>query len=130
MTSLRIVSLLSSATEIVCVLGLERSLLAVSHECDFPLSVAGKPGATVSHIDSSRPSEEIDVEVKRRLSAGLPLYGLDESLLRDLAPDLILTQAQCDVCAIQYEDVVRLVSDAPELSRTKVLALSPTSLAD
>jgi iron complex transport system substrate-binding protein len=126
----RIVSLLSSATEIVCALGLEQSLLAVSHECDFPLSVAGKPRATVSHIDSSRPSGEIDVDVKRRLSAGLPLYGLDESLLRNLVPDLILTQAQCDVCAIQYDDVVRLVSDAPELSHTKVLALSPSSLAD
>jgi iron complex transport system substrate-binding protein len=130
MTSPRIVSLLSSATEIICALELESSLLAVSHECDFPPSIAGKPRATISHIDSSRPSEEIDVDVKRRLSEGLPLYGLDESLLRDLAPDLIVTQAQCDVCAIQYEDVVRLVSDVPELSHTKVLTLSPSSLAD
>ncbi len=130
MTPPRIVSLLSSATEIVCALGLERSLLAVSHECDFPPSIANKPRATVSHIDSSRPSEEIDFEVKRRIREGLPLYGVDESLLRDIAPDLIVTQAQCDVCAIQYDDVLRIVSDSPELSHSKILALSPLSLAD
>ncbi|MFN0020675.1 MAG: cobalamin-binding protein [Pirellulaceae bacterium] len=130
MTFPRIVSLLSSATEIICALGLERYLLAISHECDFPRSVATKPRATVSHIDSSRSSEEIDVEVKRRLHAGLPLYGLDESLLRDLEPDLIVTQAQCDVCAIGYDYVLRLVSGVPELSHTKVLALSPNSVTD
>jgi len=86
----RIVSLLSSATEILCALGLEDSLLAVSHECDFPASTRGKPRATVSFIDSSRASEQIDQEVKSRLGAGLSLYGLDEPLLRSLAPDLIV----------------------------------------
>ena len=128
MRPLRIVSLLSSATEILCALGLEESLLAVSHECDFPASIRGKPRATVSFIDSSRPSEQIDHEVKSRLSAGLPLYGLNEPLLRDLAPDLIVTQAQCDVCAIQYDDVLNLVASSSEFSQTKVLALSPNSL--
>ena len=130
MTPPRIVSLLSSATEILCALGLEDSLLAVSHECDFPCSVAGKPRATVSFIDSSRTSEQIDHEVKRRLGTGLPLYGLNETLLRSLAPDLIVTQAQCDVCAIQHADVLKLVESSPELSHTQVLALSPTSLDD
>ena len=107
MTPPRIVTLLSSATEIVCALALEHSLLAVSHECDFPLSVAGKPKGTVSYVDSSRPSEEIDSQVEHRLSSGLPLYGLDEQFLRRLAPDLIVTQAQCDVCAIRHDDVLR-----------------------
>lgn len=130
MTPPRIVSLLSSATEIICALGLESSLLAISHECDFPPSIAYKPRATSSHIDSSRPSEEIDAEVKHRLNAGLPLYGLNASLLRQLAPEVIVTQAKCDVCAIQYDDVVQLVAGTPELSHTKVLALSPTSLGD
>ena len=130
MTPLRIVSLLSSATEIVCALGLEDSLLAVSHECDFPRSLAGKPRATVAFIDSSRTSEEIDAEVKSRLRAGLPLYGLNEPLLRSLSPDLIVTQAQCDVCAIQVDDVLKLVASAPELSHTKILTLSPSSLND
>ncbi len=126
----RIVSLLSSATEILCALGLEDSLLAVSHECDFPSSITGKPRATVSFIDSNRPSEQIDSEVKSRLGAGLPLYGLNEPLLRSLAPDLIVTQAQCNVCAIQYDDVLKLVASSPELSQTRVLALSPNSLQD
>jgi iron complex transport system substrate-binding protein len=126
----RIVSLLSSATEILCALGLEDSLLAVSHECDFPSSITGKPRATVSFIDSSQPSEQIDTEVKSRLGAGLPLYGLNEPLLRSLSPDLMVTQAQCDVCAIQYDDVLKLVASSPELSQTKVLALSPNSLED
>ena len=130
MTPPRIVTLLSSATEIVCALALEHSLLAVSHECDFPLSVAGKPKGTVSYVDSSRPSEEIDSQVKHRLSSGLPLYGLDEQLLRRLAPDLIVTQAQCDVCAIRHDDVLRLVASHPELHHTKVVALSPVTLAD
>ncbi|MGI8982599.1 MAG: cobalamin-binding protein [Pirellulaceae bacterium] len=130
MTPPRIVSLLSSATEILCAQGLQDSLLAVSHECDFPGSVAGKPRATVSFIDSSRTSEEIDEEVKSRLRAGLPLYGLNEPLLRSLAPDLILTQAQCDVCAIRFDDVQALVASAPELSHTKILSLSPSSLDD
>ena len=126
----RIVSLLSSATEILCALGLEDSLLAVSHECDFPASIRGKPRATVSFIDSSRPSEQIDHEVKSRLGAGLSLYGLNEPLLRSLAPDWIVTQAQCDVCAIQYDDVLKLVASSPELSQTRVLALSPNSLEE
>jgi iron complex transport system substrate-binding protein len=130
MTPPRIVSLLCSATEIVCALGLENSLLAVSHECDFPPSIAGKPRGTVSLVDSSRPSEEIDRQVKHRLISGLPLYGLDEHLLRSLVPDLIVTQAQCDVCAIRYDDVMKLVASMPELSHTKVLTLSPATLAD
>lgn len=130
MTLPRIVSLLSSATEAICALGLEHSLLAVSHECDFPPLIADKPRATVSHVDSSRTSDEIDREVKHRLNAGLPLYGLNEDLIRNLAPDLIVTQAQCDVCAIGHEDVLRLVASMPELSRTSVLALSPATLED
>jgi iron complex transport system substrate-binding protein len=126
----RIVSLLSSATEILCALGAEESVLAVGHECDFPASMAGKPRATVSFIDSSRPSEQIDREVKRRLGAGLPLYGLNEPLICSLAPDFIVTQAQCDVCAIRHDDVLKLVASSPELSTAKVLALSPNSLED
>lgn len=130
MTPPRIVSFLSSATEAICALGLENSLLAVSHECDFPAFITGKPRATLSYVDSARPSEEIDLEVKHRLSEGLPLYGLNEELLRSLVPDLIVTQAQCDVCSIRHDDVLRLVASVPELSHTKVLALNPASLSD
>lgn len=126
----RIVSLLSSATEILCALGLEESLLAVSHECDFPAPVRAKPRASVSFIDSSLTSGEIDEAVKHRLHAGLPLYGLDAPLLRRLRPDLIVTQAQCDVCAIKFEEVQQLVKSTPELATAKILALSPNSLED
>jgi iron complex transport system substrate-binding protein len=81
-------------------------------------------------VDSRLGSDEIDAQVKERLRAGLPLYGLNEDLLRELAPDLIITQSQCDVCAIQYDDVLKLVASAPEFASTKVLALSPSSLDD
>jgi len=130
MSSPRIVSLLSSATEIVCAIGLGDSLLAVSHECDHPASVLAKPRATVSYIDSRPGSDEIDRQVKDRLGAGLPLYGLDEELLRELSPDLIITQAQCDVCAIRYADVLQVVASAPQFRDTRVLPLSPSSLGD
>jgi len=127
---MRICSLLPSATEIALAVGAGDAVVGVSHECDFPASIRGKPRATVSFIDSSRPSEQIDEEVKSRLGTGLPLHGLNEPLLRDLAPDFIVTQAQCDVCAIQYDDVLKLVASSPEFSQTKVLALSPNSLEE
>jgi iron complex transport system substrate-binding protein len=130
MRAKRIVSLLPSATEILCALGLQESLLAVSHECNFPPAAACKPRATFACIDSQRGSSEIDDEVKSRVHAGQPLYGLNETLLRELAPDLIVTQDQCDVCAIRYEDVRNLAQTAPELARTQLLALNPTSLDD
>lgn len=126
----RIVSLLGSATEILCALGLEESLLAISHECDFPPHIAVRPRATVSYIDSGRDSRDIDAQVKRRLRERLPLYGIDESLVRQLKPDLIITQAQCDVCAVQYEDVLRLVASDALLSKTRVLTLNPATLDD
>jgi iron complex transport system substrate-binding protein len=126
----RIVSLLPSATEILYALGLEDFLLAVSHECRFPPAAAEKPRATFTRIDSHKTSGEIDDEVKNCVLAGQPLYGLNEALLRELAPDLIVTQDQCDVCAIRYEDVRNLVETAPELARTEILAMNPTSLDD
>ena len=124
----RVVSLLSSATEILCALGLEDCLLAVTHECDWPPRITTRPRATISYIDSSRDSRQIDDQVKSRLQAGQPLYGVNESLLQQLAPDLIITQAQCDVCAVRYDDVINIVASSLQLSKTQVLALNPTSL--
>lgn len=128
--SLRIVSLLSSATEMLFALGLGPQVLAVSHECDWPAEVKSLPRATWSRIDSSQSSAAIDEQVKRLFASGEPLYEIAEPLLRDLRPDLIVTQAQCDVCAIRLEDVLRLRDQAPELAKTKVLPLNPNSLAD
>src|SRR5690348_4636187 len=98
---MRIVSLLSSATEMLFALGLGEQVLAVSHECDWPQAATRLPRATRSRIDSQLPSRAIDERVKELLGRGEPLYEIDEPLLRELRPDLIVTQAQCDVCAIR-----------------------------
>lgn len=127
---MRIVSLLSSATEMLFALGLGEQVLAVSHECDWPPQARQLPQATRSRIDSRQSSLAIDLQVKQLLAAGEPLYEIDEPLLRKLAPDLIVTQAQCDVCAIRLADVLRLQAAAPELQHTRVLPLNPNSLED
>jgi iron complex transport system substrate-binding protein len=126
----RIASLLAGATEVLYALGLADRIVAVSHECDFPPAALAKPRATRSLIDSRRPASEIDALVKERLSLGLPLYEIDRPLLAALRPDLIITQAQCDVCAVRYEDVLDLVHAEPALTAAQVLALAPASLAD
>lgn len=126
----RIVSLLSSATEFLCALGLREQLLAVSHECDFPREVSSLPKATRSRIDSSRTSQQIDEEVRELLSRCEPLYEVDEALLASLAPDLVVTQAQCDVCAVRYQDVVEAVARNPDLHATAVVALQPNTLTE
>lgn len=127
---MRVASLLSSATEIVCALGGASQLVAISHECDFPAEILDRPRATRSLIDSSAPSAVIDSEVRQRLHAGLPLYEIDEALLASLRPDLILTQAQCDVCAIRLEDVHRFIRKYRCGTAPQVLALSPNTLAE
>jgi iron complex transport system substrate-binding protein len=126
----RIVSLLSSATEILFAIGAGDDVLAISHECDYPAEATHLPRATRSLIDSSRPSLDIDEQVKRRLESGEALYELDRALIRELKPDLIVTQAQCDVCAIKYQDVLDFVAAEPALATTKVLALNPRGLGD
>lgn len=127
---LRIASLLASGTEILYGLGLGDEIVGVSHECDFPPDVFAKPRLTRSHVDAARTSLEIDRQVKMFAASDRPLYELDERLLLDVAPDLIVTQAQCDVCAIKYDEVMRLVRDHALLGHTQVVALSPSLLND
>lgn len=127
---MRIASLLSSATEMVCGLGLESSLVAISHECDYPPSILDRPRVTRSLIDSALPSQAIDEAVRQRLRQGLPLYEIDEAALAELQPDLLLTQSQCDVCAIRLEDVHKFIASQPGLKNTKVIALAPQSLSE
>jgi iron complex transport system substrate-binding protein len=126
----RIVSLLSSATEILFGIGAGADVVAISHECDYPPKATKLPRATRSLIDSSKPSQDIDDQVKRRLESGEALYELDRHLIRELAPELIVTQAQCDVCAVKYQDVLDFVAAEPALAKPKVLALNPQHLAD
>lgn len=125
---MRICSLLPSATEIVCALSLEHELVGVSHECDYPPAVRSKPVLTSSRIDhSSRTSAEIDALVSERLHEHEGIYALNNQLLADLKPDLILTQELCEVCAVSYEQVERAVR-AIRGDQT-VLSLEPNDLA-
>jgi len=125
---MRILSLLPAATEIVCALGLEGSLVGCSHECDFPESVRGLPQLTRPKIDASGSSREIHEAVRETASLGSPLYVLDEERILALAPDLVLTQETCEVCAVAKEDVVACLSR--QALPARVLSLRPSRLED
>ena len=102
---MRIVSLVPSATELLFALGLGDEVVAVTHECDYPPEAAELPHITHSVIPEGLPAAEIDAQVRDLTEAGEPIYGLDEELLVELEPDLIVTQALCAVCAVSYDDV-------------------------
>jgi len=101
----RVVSLIASSTEIVCALGLEDFLVGRSHECDFPASVRRLPVLTRSTVDPSAPSGAIDRCVRERSERALSLYEVDREALGRLQPDVVLTQVQCEVCAVSVRDV-------------------------
>jgi iron complex transport system substrate-binding protein len=105
--SVRIVSLLASATEIVCALGAGEMLVGRSHECDNPEWVRRLPACSNPAFDVSMSSGEIDREVRRRLHAGEPLYHVHGELIRELHADLLITQSHCEVCAVTPGDVER-----------------------
>lgn len=125
---MKIISLLPSATEIVCALGLEQSLVGVTHECDFPPSVQSLPKATRTIIPHSATSAEIDALVREQLQTQTALYSLDMAALERLAPDLLVTQALCDVCAVAEAEVTQAACRLP--NRPQVLNLEPLSLED
>lgn len=127
--SLRIVSLLPSATEIVCALGLRSSLVGVSHECDYPHDVVGLPVLTRAKLDASRDSGSIDRDVRHLVADGLGVYTIEVDLLRELRPDLIVTQDQCDVCAVSYTDVCAAVREIAQPG-TEIVSLRPSRLDD
>ncbi|HVG92444.1 MAG TPA: ABC transporter substrate-binding protein [Alphaproteobacteria bacterium] len=122
---MRIVSLLASATEIVCALGAGEMLVGRSHECDNPDWVRKLPSCSSPAFDVSVSSLEIDTEVRRRLHAREPLYHVHGELIREMRPDLLITQAHCEVCAVTPGDVQR--SDACALTAQQI-ALSASSL--
>lgn len=125
---MRIVSLLPSATEIVCALGLRDQLVGVTHECDWPADVARLPKVTRTLIPHDAGSADIDALVRDRLRTQSALYTLDMALLKSLRPDLIVTQALCDVCAVADDEVQ---AAAQSLStRPRVVNLAPRSLDD
>ncbi|HMF57321.1 MAG TPA: cobalamin-binding protein [Pyrinomonadaceae bacterium] len=125
----RIVSLLPSATEIVCALGLEDALVGVTHECDFPESIKDRPRLTASRIShETMTSAEIDHAVRSQLDGHGSIYELDEERMRALRPDLILTQELCDVCAVSYKTVQKAARmfDAG----LRVVSLEPNTIQD
>jgi iron complex transport system substrate-binding protein len=125
---MRIVSLLPSATEIVCELGLGDQLVGVTHECDYPPFVRSLPKVTRTLIPHDASSREIDALVRERLKTQRALYSLDLATLERLRPDLIVTQALCDVCAVAEDEVNRAVGSLPD--RPTVVNLEPMRLSE
>ncbi|MDG1820192.1 MAG: ABC transporter substrate-binding protein [Porticoccaceae bacterium] len=125
---MKIVSLLPSATELVCGLGLQDQLVGVSHECNYPPSVLGLPILTSSRIPSGLDSGEIDRLVTDQLQNDEALYDLVMGQIMDIEPDLIVTQALCDVCAVSGSDVARAIHSLP--GDPKVVNLEPICLDD
>jgi iron complex transport system substrate-binding protein len=127
--SLRVASLLPSATEMVHFAGAVDALVGVTHECDYPAGVERHPRLTSSEIDGhGMTSAEIDAAVERHMTDSGSLYALDAKLLEELAPDLILTQGLCDVCAVSTSLVERAVEGLEK--EPGILTLNPTSLGD
>ena len=107
----RIVSLIPSATEIVCALGCEDRLVGRSHECDFPASIVSRPVCSEPKFPIDGSSREIDQHVKGLVKDTLSVYRVHVETLRRLQPDLIVTQTQCDVCAVSFQDVQKAVAE-------------------
>lgn len=129
MNPIKIVSLIASATEIVCALGFQDQLVGRSHECDFPVSVKGLPICTSPKFEVEGLSYEIDQRVKAILQESLSVYRVDAELLERLQPTHIITQSQCEVCAVSFKDVEAAVCQFTS-SRPVVVSLEPNSLAD
>lgn len=129
MESLRIVSLIASSTEIVCALGFERQLVGRSHECDYPETVRRLPVCTAPKFNVEGTSYEIDQRVKAVLSDALSVYRVDADLLDQLEPTHIITQAQCEVCAVSLKDVEQAVCDMVR-SQPVIVSLEPNALSD
>lgn len=125
---MRIVSLVPHATELLFALGLGDDVVGVTHECDFPIEARGLPHVTGDRLPAGLGAAEIDAAVRARTEAGEAIYALDEALLTELAPDLIVTQALCPVCAVSYDDVSALAERIP--SGPRVIALDPHTFGE
>ena len=125
----RIVSLIASSTEIIYALGFGGNLVGRSHECDFPEVVKRLPAVTEPKFPVEGTSYEIDQRVKAILQEGLSVYRVHAEELRALRPDVVITQSQCEVCAVSLNDVEQAVCDWME-SRPQIVSLEPNALAD
>lgn len=129
MQNIKIISLLPAATEIICALGLERLLIGRSHECDYPESVKSLPVCSSAKFLPGINSVEIDRQVKEILSDSLSIYSVDKELIKSLEPDFVITQAQCEVCAVSLKDVELAMEDLLE-KNCRIISLDPHGLSD
>src|SRR5499426_1213844 len=129
MAEQRIISLIASATEIVCALGFESQMVGRSHECDFPASVKRLPVCTSPKFEVEGLSYEIDERVKAILQEALSVYRVDADLLERLRPTHIITQSQCEVCAVSLKDVEQAVCQFTS-SQPVIVSLEPNALVD
>ena len=124
----RIISLLPSATEMVCALGATDALVGISHECDFPAAVHGLPVLTASRVSNASSSADIDAAVRALVQDALSIYSVDQAQLGALSPDLILTQDLCQVCAVSLDDVRSAVARLAQRADVRIVSLRPTRL--
>jgi iron complex transport system substrate-binding protein len=124
---MRVVSLLGSSTEIICALGCESFLVGRSHECDFPATVRRLPALTEPRLDVRLPSAAIDRRLKDLVREALSIYRVDAEALRDLAPDVVVTQTQCEVCAVSESDVAGALETWID-GRPRIVSLQGTDL--
>jgi iron complex transport system substrate-binding protein len=129
MAALRVVTLIPSATEIVAALGFRDRIVGRSHECDFPSRIDALPALTAPKLKTDGHSAELDERVKRLIEQGLAVYAVDAPLLKKLAPDVIVTQDQCQVCAASLADVEAATRDWTDRPVT-IVSLNPMSLDD
>jgi iron complex transport system substrate-binding protein len=125
---MRIASLVPSATEMLFALGLGENVVGVTHECDHPPAARELPQLTATVLRPGLSAGEIDAAVKEVVGEGRALYTLDEERLAELGPDLIVTQAVCEVCAVAYDDVVKVAERLP--SRPRVIQQDPSRLGE
>lgn len=127
---MRIASLIASATEIVAALGKAKELVGISHECDYPPeALQGRAILTSPKMDVARQSMDIHKAVQTIVAKGLSVYNIDVEKLKKIKPDVIITQDQCEVCAVTYEDVVRATQTSLQ-NDAKIVTLHPDSLED
>src|SRR5438105_8185774 len=124
----RIVSLVPSATELLFALGLGDEVIAVTHECDYPLEALERPRVTRDVLEPGLSARQIDAAVRERTSRGEAIYALDEEHLSELERDLIVTQAVCAVCAVAYDDVVAIAERMD--SQPRVISLDPSTVGE
>ena len=129
MNNKRIISLLPAATEIVCALGLEQNLVGRSHECDFPESVKSLPVCSEANFADDLSSLEIDIKVKEILTEALSIYTVKRDVIKELAPDIVITQAQCEVCAVSLKDVEEALDNYLD-KESRIVSLQPNKLDD